>query len=179
MNIQTLTFAILAFSLPIMGCAQKPHQEKANCVNQKFDNRVNELLSFTVPVMDVDELKNSTEKIYILDAREIAEYEMSHIEGADYIGYDNFNKKSMKNMDIPKDAKIVLYCSVGYRSEKIGEKLQKMGYTDVNNLFGSLFEWVNRGYKVVDKDGNETQKVHTYNKDWSQWVDETKAKKIW
>lgn len=82
-------------------------------------------------------------------------------------------------MDIPKDAKIVLYCSVGYRSEKIGEKLQKMGYTDVNNLFGSLFEWVNRGYKVVDKDGNETQKVHTYNKDWSQWVDETKAKKTW
>jgi len=27
--------------------------------------------------------------------------------------------------------------------------------------------------------GVETQKVHTYNKNWSKWLDESKAEKIW
>jgi rhodanese-related sulfurtransferase len=177
MKLKFFTFLVLAFTLPNLGCAQEPHQEKANCMDLKFDNRVNELLSFTVPVMDVEELKNDKDNVIILDAREKEEYDISHIEGAKYIGYNQFSKKDMKA--IPKDAKIVVYCSVGYRSEKIGEQLQKMGYTDVNNLFGSIFEWVNRGNEVVDKNGNTTVKVHTYNKKWSQWVKQDRAEKTW
>ena len=73
----------------------------------------------------------------------------------------------------------MLYCSIGYRSEKVGEKLQRLGYTKVYNLYGSIFESVNVGNEVVDQNGKKVKKVHTYNKDWSQWVDETKTKKIW
>ena len=146
-------------------------------MDEKFDQKVNQLLSYSVPVMDVDQLKNEKEKVVILDAREKVEYDVSHIEGAQWIGFDHFDSTALQQ--IPKDSKIVVYCSVGYRSEKIGERLQKMGYTDVNNLYGSIFEWVNRGNNVVDKNGLITRKVHTYNKNWSQWVDETKAEKTW
>lgn len=177
MKFKIIPILLMSLALPYLGCTQEPHQEKANCMNQKFDYRVNELLSFTVPVIDVDELKEDMDNVIILDAREKTEYEISHIEGARYIGYDNFQKKAVKK--IPKDAKIVVYCSVGYRSEKIGEQLQKMGFTNVHNLFGSIFEWMNRGYPVVDKNGETTKQVHTYNEKWSQWVDENKAEKTW
>jgi rhodanese-related sulfurtransferase len=157
-------------------CGQVP-ADRPHLANKAFDERVTELIDFSVPVISVQELHKSQNDYVILDAREKKEYDISHIQGAKYIGYDDFHKK---NMDaIPKDSKIVLYCSVGYRSEKIGKKLQKMGYTDVYNLFGSIFEWVNQGYTVVDNLNHPVFKVHTYNKKWSQWVDEDKAIKIY
>ncbi|KAA3620759.1 MAG: rhodanese-like domain-containing protein [Bacteroidetes bacterium] len=146
-------------------------------MNENFDKKVNQLLSYTVPVMDVDKLQQLQDDVIILDAREREEYDISHIKGAQYIGYKKLEKDKLTS--IPKDTKIVVYCSVGYRSEKIGERLQKMGYTNVHNLYGSIFEWVNRGNPVVDKNEKVTTQVHTYNKKWSQWVDRPQAKKVW
>ena len=160
----------------IASCAQA-QTETPSTLNPKFDQKISNTISFTVPTMGVEALKNETEPIYILDAREKKEYEISHIPNAKFIGYNKLNKTVLK--DIPKDAKVVLYCSIGYRSEKIGEKIRKKGFTNVHNLYGSIFEWVNQGYPVVDKNGQPTKKVHTYNKDWSQWVEEGKAEKVW
>lgn len=172
------TFSIF-FSLFLfigISCAQVP-TDRPHLSNQKFDDRVTELIDFSVPVISVQELHRNQSDYIILDTREKEEFDISHIQGAKYVGYKKFNKKTMAS--IPKDAKIVLYCSVGYRSEKIGKKLRKMGYSQVYNLFGSIFEWVNQGYQVVDNENHPVFKVHTYNKKWSQWVDENKAVKIY
>jgi len=169
-----LYFSFLMIS--ISSCAQAP-AVRPHTVNPAFDQKISTTISFTVPTMGVQELKETEETVYILDAREKKEYNISHIPNAQYIGYNKINKAVLK--EIPKDAKVVLYCSIGYRSEKIGEKIRKKGFTNVHNLYGSIFEWVNQGYPVVDKDGQPTQKVHTYNKNWSQWVEEGKAEKIW
>lgn len=157
-------------------CAQIP-DVRPQTVNPAFDQKISSTISFTIPTMGVEALKETTEKVYILDAREKEEYNISHIPNAQYIGYNRLDKKIL--LAIPKDAKVVLYCSIGYRSEKIGEKLRKKGFTNVHNLYGSIFEWVNQGYPVVDKQNQPTKRVHTYNKDWSQWVEEGKAEKVW
>ncbi len=164
------------FFFVLSSCAQVP-ADRPHLENKQFDAEVTSLLDFSVPVLSVQHLYQNKSDYIILDAREKKEYDISHIQDAKYIGYRKFNKK--KIADIPKDAKIVLYCSVGYRSEKIAEKLQKYGYTNVYNLFGSIFEWVNQGYPVVDNQNHPVFKVHTYNKNWSQWVDENKAIKIY
>ncbi len=168
----------LLFSVAFLAlsCAQVP-AERPHLKNQKFDQRVTTLIDFSVPVLGVQELHENPADYVILDTREKEEYDVSHIPGAILVGYNKLDKKALRA--IPKDANIVLYCSVGYRSEKIGKKLQKMGYTNVHNLFGSIFEWVNQGYPVVDNDNHPIYKVHTYNKKWSQWVDEDKAVKVW
>ena len=145
--------------------------------NKAFDQELTRLLSFSVPTIGVEELRDIQDEVYIFDAREEEEYLASHIKGARYLGYQNF--KGQRLADVPKNAKVVVYCSVGYRSEKIGEKLQKLGFTNVNNLYGSIFEWVNRGYPVIGQDGEPTQKIHTYNAKWSQWVDNGEAEKVW
>ena len=170
---------VLYFSfllIAITSCAQIP-EVRPQTVNPAFDKKISRTISFTVPTMSVQALKESTAKVYILDAREKEEYDISHIPNAQYIGYNQLENAVLTN--IPKDGKIVLYCSIGYRSEKIGEKLRKKGFTNVHNLYGSIFEWVNQDYEVVDKNGQITQKVHTYNKNWSQWVEEGKAEKVW
>ena len=116
----------------------------------------------------VDDLLRIKKEVVLLDSRELEEYKTSHIPSAQWIGYDDFSIERLN--DIDKDAKIVVYCSVGYRSERISEKLMKAGFKNVYNLKGSIFKWYNEGYKVVDESGNPTKKIHGYNKKWSKWI---------
>ena len=46
----------------------------------------------------------------------------------------------------------------------------KAGYTNVYNLYGGIFEWKNKNFIVIDSEEKETNKVHTYNRDWSKWL---------
>ncbi|HQV67598.1 MAG TPA: rhodanese-like domain-containing protein [Saprospiraceae bacterium] len=158
---------------PLMG----QYKKTAACRQEAFDKKVNSYLSYTVPVISVQDAHDKFSDYLFLDAREFNEYQTSHIPQARYVGYDDFDFDNIK--DIPVNKKIIVYCSVGYRSEKIATQLRKKGYKQVWNLYGSLFEWVNAGYDVSDKTGKPTTKIHTYNKDWSQWVTNPKANKIW
>lgn len=167
---------IFTFLLAIVSCAQPPSDRPA-INSKKFDEKIAKTINFTVPVMGVDDLKEMQEDVILLDARPQSEFEVSHIKGAKRIGFRKLDKSQLEGID--KDEPIVVYCSIGYRSEKVGEKLKKMGYTNVYNLYGSIFEWVNQGNEVVDKDEKTTSQVHTYNKRWSKWVEDGKADKVW
>lgn len=146
--------------------------------NPIFEAKIQSTIDFTVPTIGCDLLDKRLQMqqpVYILDAREKAEYNTSHIDKAIHIGYDYFNKNKLRT--IPKDAVVVIYCSIGYRSEKIGERMKEMGYTKVYNLYGGIFEWKNTGRQVVDKAGQPTEKIHTYNQEWSEYV--YKGKKVY
>ncbi len=169
-------FILLIFAF-LQGCTAQVPEGKIALDNPAFDQKVTSLLSFSVPLMDTDKLAKNREGYTILDAREKEEFDVSHIEGAQYIGYKNFDFSTLENID--KTQPIVVYCSIGYRSEKIGKKLQKEGFTEVYNLYGSLFEWVNDGYELVNIKGEPTKNIHTYNRNWSKWVDNENYKKIW
>jgi rhodanese-related sulfurtransferase len=132
-----------------------------------FKAVIESMLSKSVPTVSCDDLKKMNNTI-LLDTRAKREFEVSHIQNAKWIGYDEFNLDRMK--DIPKDSPIVVYCSIGVRSEKIGEKLQKAGYKNVKNLYGSIFEWVNQGNLVYDTNEKPTKKIHGYSRTWGVWV---------
>ena len=83
-----------------------------------------------------------------------------------YLRYEHLRKRLWK----AKDQEVIVYCSVGYRSERIGEKLQKAGYTNVKNLYGGIFSWKNEGNEVVRDADIPTDSVHTYNKSWGKWL---------
>lgn len=144
--------------------------------NPEFDMEISSMLDFSIPVISVQEARKNEAALF-LDAREKPEYEISHIPGAVHIGYDHWDKNVLDH--IPKDREIILYCSVGYRSEKIGNKLKALGFSRVKNLYGSIFEWVNAGLPLEDSLGGPSQRVHTYNKKWSKWVDNNTVEKIW
>ena len=138
---------------------------------ENYDEDLKAMYKNTIPLISPEELSAEMESdsaIILLDAREPAEYKVSHLEGAELVGFNEFKIKSVKN--IPKDAEIVVYCSLGVRSEIVAEKLKEAGYTHVKNLYGGIFEWVYDDQVIVDKKGKETQKVHTYDAEWGKWL---------
>jgi len=137
-------------------------------------NSISELLktynSESVPYISVQELAMPKTNAIILDARETDEYEVSHINNAIHIGYNNFDIETIKQKISDTSKTIVVYCSVGIRSENIGEQLKKVGYTSVYNLFGGIFEWKNNDFPVYNSEENETENVHAFSKSWSKWL---------
>jgi len=57
--------------------------------NRNFKKLIDKSINFTVPLISVSELHDDFEDYIILDAREKEEYEVSHIPGAIYVGFDN------------------------------------------------------------------------------------------
>lgn len=112
--------------------------------------------------------KVGNSNVYFLDTREKKEFNVSHIKGAICVGYDNFSMTSVKS--IPKNAEIIVYCSIGARSQTIGEKLKKAGYTNVKNLYGGFFQWNNAGFSKVNSSGKTTSRIHGFSKDWGKWL---------
>ncbi len=125
------------------------------------------LLAHSVPEISVQETSTLPTALY-LDARSSDEYKVSKIANAIYVGYTDFSLARVKHIN--KDQFIIVYCSVGYRSEKISEQLLEAGFTKVSNLYGGIFEWVNQGKPLVNTSGIQTDTVHAYNKTWGIWL---------
>lgn len=145
----------------------------ANGTAQKtLDALLNQYNTRSIPYISIAELRMrmATSDITVLDTREYEEFAVSHLPKAQYVGYSNFSSEEILTSIPNKDHPIVVYCSLGIRSEEIGEKLKKAGYTNVKNLYGGIFEWKNKNYPVLDMDGNESENVHTCSKAWSKWL---------
>lgn len=149
------------------------------CFGQKkLDKLLNKWNKRNVPYMSVETLALPKMDAILLDAREEKEFKVSHIKNAICVGYDKFKlKETLAKLPEDKNAKIVVYCSLGIRSETVAHKLIEAGYTNVYNLYGGIFEWKNNNFQVIDTLGNTTEKVHTFNKDWSKWL--KKGKKVY
>ncbi|NEQ28665.1 MAG: rhodanese-like domain-containing protein, partial [Microcoleus sp. SIO2G3] len=65
------------------------------------------------------------------------------------------------------DMPIVAYCSVGWRSSRVVDRLQQASYTNAFNLEGSIFQWANEG-RPVFQNGERVQQVHPYSRLWGQ-----------
>jgi rhodanese-related sulfurtransferase len=126
--------------------------------------------SFNAPIITADRLTElmSTQNIIILDTREQKEFNVSHIKNAIYVGYDNFDIDTVLKK-IKKGSVVIAYCSVGYRSGDIAERLKKQG-VDVYNLYGGIFNWINTGKNLYSNSNDATDEIHGYDRDWSKWL---------
>ena len=134
-----------------------------------IDDLLNKHNDHSVPYICVDELSKLTTPHLLLDTREKEEYEISHLEHAIHVGFNDFKVSKTTNLLPNKDTMIVVYCSLGIRSEIIGKKLIADGYTKIYNLYGGIFEWKNKGKKVYGSK-QETPKVHAYSKAWGSYL---------
>lgn len=141
-----------------------------NGSKQNFDQMVRSYYKNSVPLIYPHQLYKkmvAKEDFYLLDTRETEEFKVSSLKNAIHVGYDHFLLETVKNID--KNASIIVYCTIGARSENIGEKLKKNGFTNIHNLYGGLIHWKNEGYKVFS--GHlETYNIHVYSKKWGKWL---------
>ena len=128
---------------------------------------------FEIEHIDIDSVNWS--KVVVLDTREKSEYEISKLPKAIWIGYD-FNINRVDSIDRNQD--IVVYCSVGYRSSKIGLELIEAGFKDVKNLNGGIFKWANED-RPLYMDSVRTNRIHVYNKKWGQFIINPSLQKVY
>lgn len=146
----------LLFLLPLALSAQK-----------SIDKALKKWNENSIPYIYANELLDQEEAV-LLDTREWDEYQVSHLKNAIWVGYDTFQIDSVMQKIPNKDKSIVVYCSIGVRSEDIGEKLQAAGYSDVKNLYGGIFVWKNDGYTVYTNDNDVTEKIHAFDAQWGK-----------
>ena len=149
--------SIFLFFLPMSVAQEYSWSAVYSLIESRFPN---------TPTVNIDVLEDwkKSEDILLVDVREEEEYRVSHLRGAK-------NWKSMEDFQhIRKDKRIVLYCSVGYRSAKLVQALQRIGYTQVYNLKGSIFAWTNAGKPVFQAE-KQAASVHPYNELWGNLLD--------
>lgn len=103
----------------------------------------------TVDVWSVHELKErqNDESIFILDVRELREWEEGYIEGAYHIYVGDLQYYLN---EVPKDKYIVVYCDTGNRASIAASILKNNEYKGVANVLGSIRAWKAAGYPLVN-----------------------------
>ena len=159
--------AFVLAALLAMSCQNAPSSDWASVkewVRSEFPD---------VEHVSADELKEELEtaerfKPILLDVRGEDEYAVSHLPGAIRVEPGGEFPPQLKTLD--RDAPVVAYCSVGYRSSQLVERLEKEGFTNVKNLEGSIFEWANKGYPL-EREGKPVEEVHPYDEEWGRLLD--------
>lgn len=157
----------LKFNILILICSINFCLQGQKVSNKYYQILLNKILSNDVREVTVEEALKM-DSVVFLDAREINEYRVSHIKNANWIGYKTFSNESLN--ETWKQSKLIVYCSVGKRSEDIVRRLNELGYLNVFNLIGGIFEWKNQEGLVYDQNENETNRVHGFSKIWSIWL---------
>jgi len=103
----------------------------------------------------------------LLDVRTPQEYAVSHLPGARQVSPDAKAEEVLAKLD--RQRPVVVYCSVGYRSSKLAERLQAAGLVEILNLEGSIFAWANED-RPLEKDGQPATRVHPYSQRYGQML---------
>ncbi|MDT8347350.1 MAG: rhodanese-like domain-containing protein [Flavobacteriaceae bacterium] len=132
-----------------------------------------------IPYISIDSLQKrlSKNQIVLLDAREKQETSVSTLPNAFHIGFEDFEMSKLEELSIDKQASIVVYCSIGVRSEAIARKIKAAGYAEVYNLYGGIFEWINQENTVVNARQQPTDSVHAFSKFWAKFL--TRGTKVY
>ena len=156
--IKTVLFFVLVLGLGLVFCWRWLGWQALNAaIRQKFPRvpriRIPELAAW------LDDANRPPPRL--LDVREPAEFEVSHLADAQRVepGSDP------ATLGWRRGEPIVTYCSVGYRAAEYAQKLRRTGFTDVRNLEGSIFEWANEDRPLVEN-GRPAGQVHPYNRTW-------------
>ena len=139
----------------------------------------NEYIADLAQDFDIENVKADSANLsnaILLDAREKDEFEVSTIKNAIWVGYNDFDLSRVDTLN--RDQEIIVYCSVGYRSSKIGIKLKEAGFNNVKNLYGGIFLWVNEGRPIFN-DSTLTQNIHAYNRKWGRFITNPDIEKVY
>eukprot|EP00056_Hartaetosiga_gracilis_P017839 m.8599 g.8599 ORF g.8599 m.8599 type:complete len:166 (+) comp6148_c0_seq1:90-587(+) len=126
-----------------------------------------------VQQMDTSEFAEKKASAIVFDVRKEEEYEISHIEGSNYVNPKDTDavQQVLREKNYQPGTPVVFYCSLGYRSSQMAELMQnretkegdvEVDPNDLYNLEGSIFKWAIEEQPVVKQSG-QTDKVHPYN----------------
>ena len=94
-------------------------------------------------VTDLAALLEEGDAPYLLDVREVGEWEVGHLEGATLLPMSTIAQQGPDALpeDMPRDSLVVVYCRSGGRSARVASFLVDQGFDEVANLEGGMMAW--------------------------------------
>ena len=86
--------------------------------------------------------KEDWKRIFVIDARDAAQFARGHIPGA--VNMD-WRTVLAKRNDIPRDRPVIIYCNTGSLSAQAGFALRVAGWDNLRILQGGMEEWKAKG----------------------------------
>jgi len=124
-----------------------------------------------------DQIGNTEKRdLIIIDTRNKDEYLVSRLENAKHFHFKESDQELQKFITENADSKptdVVCYCSLGYRSSILADKINKLELSNIKayNLEGSIFKWANENRPLQG-----SQAVHPFSYlwgilglNWSKW----------
>jgi len=149
LKVFVLTLSVILFTQ--CGGKTEPNATTSNKVFATADEMVADAKT-RVQEISSEELKNvleGDEPYILLDVRTAKEHNKGYIPGSILMprGVLEFRIASEKVWDnegmyVPEKGELILiYCKKGSRGSLSADALQRLGYTNVKNLFGGFLEW--------------------------------------
>ena len=101
------------------------------------------------------EILISEKPAIVLDVRNPDEFETSHVQGAIRYSPEEIDR-------LNKAQPVLVYCTVGFRSNEAAKELRKKGFEEIYELRDGLIGWANSGLPVVDHANEVTAAIHVY-----------------
>lgn len=158
-------FAWRAFAAPP---ATADQAEKDRAFRRRVDGINLMTRARLISAADLQEKLKKGERVVLLDVREPKEMQVSALPGARPAVPDKIATLPLD--DLPADATVVAYCTVGGRSGKAAVALEKRLGRPVYNLDGGIIEWFNHGGQVVDPTGKPVDRIDAWGEPWSSFV---------
>jgi sodium/bile acid cotransporter 7 len=96
--------------------------------------------------------------LVFVDARTAPERAVSTLPGA-------ITEETLRARGPLPGERVVVYCTIGYRSAATTKVLREGGY-EAFNMEGSILAWLHAGGELV-RDGQPTRDVHVYGASWN------------
>jgi len=95
-----------------------------------------------ITVEELHKRKENGENPFLLDVRELFEYDIANLEGEIIpLGELEFRLYEIEDR---KEEEIIVYCRTGSRSTTACDLLQSNGFSNVRNLDGGINEWAQK-----------------------------------
>jgi rhodanese-related sulfurtransferase len=132
--------SIFIFILLITGClGQTSNPQSLNLETPRLD---------MITQAELTQMINEEKDLLLIDVRTEGEYTQGHLPGAIVIPYDEFDLRYKEILEY-QDREVVLYCHTGGMGDFAGKVLLKKGFTNVKNLDGGIYGWINSGGKIA------------------------------
>jgi rhodanese-related sulfurtransferase len=99
-----------------------------------------------VTPQQVMEMQARGEPLRLLDVREPQEVNAAKIPGA--VAIPRGQLETTIEAQMPRDARVVIYCASGNRSAFAAVTMQEMGYTNVASMAGGIRAWADAGGEI-------------------------------
>ena len=138
---------------------------KLQAISSKLSTQFPSVQNITPAAVTALQISGS-QRIVLVDARSAEEYAVSSIPSS--LTVEEFEAREAEF----KDAKVIAFCTIGYRSSQYVEALQKRGtVVDAANLEGSILAWTHAGLPLVERRGGgeevATDRVHVFDERWA------------